>query len=75
VHTDPNVAAVAVSAKSVVFGDISKYFVRMAGGVRFERSDDYAFNSDLTTFRAIVRADGLLVDQTGAVKVFTGAAS
>ncbi|MFJ5150840.1 phage major capsid protein [Streptomyces sp. NPDC088353] len=75
VHTDPNVAAVGTTAKSVAFGDISQYFVRMAGGVRFERSDDYAFNSDLVTFRAIIRADGLLVDQTGAVKVFAGAAT
>lgn len=75
VHTDPNVAAVALGAKSVLFGDFSQYFVRMAGGVRFERSEDYAFNSDLTTFRAIIRADGLLIDQTGAVKVFTGNAA
>jgi len=75
VHTDPNVAAVALSAKSVAFGDFSQYFVRMAGGVRFERSDDYAFNSDLVTYRAIIRADGLLIDQTGAVKVFAGGAS
>ncbi|MFI6861782.1 phage major capsid protein [Streptomyces sp. NPDC050421] len=75
VHTDPNVAAVAVSAKSVAFGDFSQYFVRMAGGVRFERSDDYAFNTDLTTFRAIIRADGLTIDQTGAIKVFAGAAT
>jgi HK97 family phage major capsid protein len=75
VHTDPNVAAIALNAKSVAFGDISQYFVRMAGGVRFERSDDYAFNSDLVTFRAIIRADGLLVDQTGAVKLFAGGAS
>ncbi|MGW2226799.1 phage major capsid protein [Streptomyces formicae] len=75
VHTDPNVAAVATTAKSVAFGDFSQYFVRLAGGVRFERSDDYAFNSDLVTFRAIIRADGLLIDQTGAVKVFTGAAT
>jgi HK97 family phage major capsid protein len=51
VHTDPNVAAVATTAKSVIFGDFSAYFVRMAGGVRFERSDDYAFNTDLTTSR------------------------
>lgn len=75
VHTDPNVAAVGLSAKSVGFGDFSQYFVRMAGGVRFERSDDYAFNTDLVTYRAIIRADGLLVDQTGAVKVFAGGAS
>jgi HK97 family phage major capsid protein len=75
VQTDPNVAAVAVNAKSVVFGDFAQYYVRMAGGVRFERSDDFAFDSDLTTFRAIIRADGLTVDQTGALKVFAGGAS
>lgn len=72
VHTDPNVAAVAAGAKSVIFGDISAYFVRLAGGVRFERSDEYAFNADLVSFRAVVRGDGILADQTGAVKVFVG---
>lgn len=75
VYTDPNVAAVATSAKSVIFGDISAYYVRLAGGVRFERSDDFAFQNDLVTFRAIVRGDGILADQTGAVKVFVGGAS
>jgi HK97 family phage major capsid protein len=75
VYTDPNVAAVATSAKSVIFGDIAAYHVRLAGGVRFERSDDFAFQSDLVTFRAIVRGDGILADQTGAVKVFVGAAT
>lgn len=75
VLTEPNVPAVALSAKSVLFGDMSQYFVRLAGGVRFERSDDYAFNTDLVTFRALMRADGSLVDLTGAVKVFAGGAS
>lgn len=75
VHTDPNVAAVGLSAKSVIFGDISRYFVRIAGGVRFERSTDFAFNTDQITFKAVVRGDGLLVDQTGAVKVFVGNAA
>lgn len=72
---DPNVAATALNAKSIIFGDMSQYFVRLAGGVRFERSDDYAFNTDLVTFRALLRADGALVDLTGAVKTFQGAAS
>jgi HK97 family phage major capsid protein len=75
IHTDPNVAATALSAKSVVFGDISQYFVRMVNGVRFERSDDFAFNQDLVTFRCLIRADGVLVDQTGAVKYFQGNAA
>jgi HK97 family phage major capsid protein len=75
VLTEPNVAAVATSGKSVVFGDMSQYFVRLAGGIRFERSDDFAFDSDLVTFRALMRADGALVDLTGAVKYFAGASS
>lgn len=75
VFSDPNVAATATSAKSVIFGDFSAYMVRIAGGVRFERSDDFAFDSDLVTFRAILRGDGILADQTGAVKVFAGGAS
>ena len=75
VFTDPNVAAPAVGAKSVIFGDFSAYFVRLAGGVRFERSDEFAFNSDLVTFRAVVRGDGLMADTQGAVKAFQGGAS
>lgn len=75
VYTDPNIAAVGLSAKSVFFGDFSAYVTRLAGGVRFERSDEYAFNTDLVTFRAIVRGDGILADQTGAIKHFVGGAS
>lgn len=75
VLTDPNVAVPAANAKSVVFGDLSQYFVRLAGGVRFERSDEFAFNSDLVTFRALLRADSALVDLTGAVKVFVHSAT
>lgn len=75
VLTDPNVAGTALGAKSILFGDFSQFFVRLAGGVRFERSDDYAFNTDLVTFRALLRADSALVDLTGAVKYFAGGAS
>ena len=74
--TDPFVPAVALSAKSLVFGDFSQYFVRMVGGgIRFEQSSDFAFNTDLITYRAILRADAALVDLTGAVKHFVGNAA
>jgi HK97 family phage major capsid protein len=73
--TDPFVPAIATGAKSIIFGDMSQYFVRMVGGVRFERSDDFAFSTDLITFRALIRGDGILVDQTGAVKHFIGAST
>lgn len=75
VLTDPNVADVGLGAKSVIFGDFSQYFVRLAGGFRFERSDEFAFSNDLVTFRALMRADSALVDLTGAVKVYQGGAS
>jgi HK97 family phage major capsid protein len=75
VLTDPNVPGTALSAKSLLFGDFSQFFVRFSGGVRFERSDDYAFNTDLVTFRALLRADCSLVDLTGAVKFFQGNAA
>ncbi len=70
IYTDPFVPAIASGAKSVIFGDWSQFFVRFAGGVRFERSDEYAFANDLVTFRAVLRGDSILVDQTGAIKHF-----
>lgn len=75
VVTDTNVADPAVDAKSVVFGDFSKYFIRDVSGVRVERSVDFAFQNDLITYRFIMRTDGDLIDTTGAVKHFVGGAS
>lgn len=72
---DPFMPAQATGAKAIAFGDFSQYFVRLVGGVRFERSDDFAFGSDLVTFRAILRGDGTLVDRTGAIKLYQGAST
>lgn len=75
VVNDTNVADPALSAKSVVFGDLSKYFIRDVKGVRVERSVDFAFQNDLVTWRFILRTDGDLIDTTGAVKHFIGNAA
>jgi HK97 family phage major capsid protein len=75
IYTDPNIPAVALSGKSVLFGDFSRYLVRQVNTVRFERSDEFAFSSDLVTFRCLYRADGTLVDTTGAIKYFIGNAA
>ena len=72
---DPFMPAVATGAHPVAFGDFSQFFVRLVGGVRFERSDDYLFNQDLVAFRALLRGDGTLIDQTGAIKMYQGAAT
>lgn len=73
--SNPDVAATALSAKSVTFGLVPKYYVRQVGGVRLDRSDEFAFSSDLITFRASMRADGALVDTTGACRHFIGNAA
>ena len=75
VYTDPYIPATGLAAKSILFGDLAAYFVRVVNGIRFEQSLDYAFNTDLVTFRCLVRGDGILVDQTGAVKHFAGGAT
>lgn len=68
VVTDPNVDEIGASKKPILFGDFSAYYIRDVGQMRFERSLDYAFDSDLVTYRSIMRTDGKLVDTSGAVK-------
>ena len=48
---NPHVADIATGAKSVLFGDLSSYKVRVAGGIQVASSTDYAFNTDLTTWK------------------------
>ena len=74
VFENPAMADPAIGAKSIIAGDLSAYYVRSVGGVRLDRSDDYAFGSDLTTFRFTFRVDGNL-PQTSHIKYFKGAAS
>ena len=74
IFENPAMAAPATSAKSVIFGHLPSYFARTVGGLRLDRSDDYAFQNDLITFRATMRVDGNLI-QTSHVKYFAGAAS
>jgi HK97 family phage major capsid protein len=74
VYENPAMASNASATKSVIFGHLPSYYVRMAGGLRFDRSDDYAFNADLVTFRATMRVDGNL-PQTSHVKFYKNANS
>jgi HK97 family phage major capsid protein len=72
VYIDYNVPNAAVSVESIIFGDFSSLVVRIAGGFRFERSDDFAFSSDLVTYRAIVRHGTVSID-ANALKTLTHA--
>jgi len=74
VFENPAMVDTATSAKSVIFGHLPSYYVRQVGGIKLDRSDDYAFNAGLVTFRATMRVDGNL-PQTSHVKYFIGNAA
>jgi HK97 family phage major capsid protein len=74
VFENPHMASAGTGAKSVLCGHLPSFFVRTVGGIRIDRSDDFAFNADLVTFRASMRVDGNL-PQTSHIKYFAGAAS
>jgi HK97 family phage major capsid protein len=60
VFENPNIAAVGTAAKSVLFGHLPSFKVRVAGGMRVDQSTDFAFNTDTVTYRGLMRVDGAL---------------
>lgn len=71
---NPNIAAPGIDAKSVLFGHMPSYKVRMAGGLQVASSSDYAFNTDTVTYRFTMRVDGDLT-HAGHIRHFVGGAS
>jgi HK97 family phage major capsid protein len=74
VYENPGVAAVATGAKSVLFGALDSFKVRVAGGVRVDQSADYAFANDVVTYRGLTRLDGGLT-HAAHIQYFKGGAS
>ena len=66
--------ALEASAKPIVFGDMSAFFIRVGKNLLVEVSEHYAFNAGLWTYRITLETDSALAD-TGAVKALTMAAS
>ncbi len=69
IYENPTAPNAGSALKPVIFGHLPSYIVRQVGGIRLDRSDDYAFNTDLITFRATFRVDGNL-PQTSHIKFF-----
>ena len=75
VVTATDLPTMAAGADAIVFGDFNRgSVVRWAGGIRVERSADFAFDEDVVTYRFVLRADADLLD-TDALRVLTMAAS
>ena len=70
----PAMPSPAIGANSLAVGDMKSLYVRNAGGLQVDRSDDFAFGNDLATWRATWRIDGALI-QKANIKKFKGGAS
>jgi HK97 family phage major capsid protein len=73
IFENPNVAAVGSATKSVLFGHLPSFKVRVAGGIRVDQSSDFAFNTDTVTYRGLIRLDGGLT-HASHIGYFQGAA-
>ena len=71
-----DVAVMAANAKSIAFGDLSKYTIRdVQGTTRIQRFDDSAFAlANQVGFCGWTRSGGNLLD-TAAVKVYVNSAT
>ena len=65
VWIDGNIDAATSGKRAVVFAHVPSFAVRIAGGLQVDRSDDYAFNTGLATFRYQMRADSNGIDDNG----------
>lgn len=62
-YIDPSLVGPDVgTAKIIYFGDFNSTKVRIAGGIRFERSDEVGFANDQVAYRAIVRVGAVALD-------------
>ena len=64
IYENPSMAEATTGTKSVIVGHLPSYYVRSVGGIKLDRSDDFAFSSGLATFRAQFRVDGNLPQVT-----------
>jgi HK97 family phage major capsid protein len=70
---NPDIANVGTNAKSVLFGDMSQYLVRVVNGLEVTRSDEAYFTSDQIAWKATIRVDGNgAADVNGGLKYFAG---
>jgi HK97 family phage major capsid protein len=74
VYINEDMASIGASAKTVVFGDLSQYYVHEAGGVQILRLNERFADSLSTGFIGYRRVDGNVVQST-AIKHLVQAAS
>jgi HK97 family phage major capsid protein len=66
-YENPSMSEATTGTKSVIVGHLPSFYVRSVGGIKLDRSDDFAFSAGLATFRATFRVDSNL-PQTSHIK-------
>jgi HK97 family phage major capsid protein len=70
---NPDIANIGTNAKSLIFGDMSQFLVRVVNGLEVTRSDEAYFTSDQIAWKATIRVDGNgAADVNGGIKYFAG---
>ena len=67
IHINNDMAAIATTAKSILFGDFSKFVVRVAGGLQFLRLDERFADALIVGYIAYKRVDSNIL-QANAIK-------
>jgi HK97 family phage major capsid protein len=70
-----NMAVMAASAKSILFGNYSNYWIRDVRGIRFVRLDERYADADQVGFVVFLRTDADLIGPSTTVKHYINAAS
>lgn len=70
VVVDVNMDIVTGAGKvPVLFGDLSKFIIRVVNGVEISRSDEYGWDSDIVAWKGRVRTDSGLSDAAAVAKM------
>lgn len=76
IEVNNEVAVMAANARSIAFGALAKYTIRDVIELLLQRYDDSAYaKKGQVGFNAWARSGGNLIDNGGAVKVFTNSAT
>jgi predicted phage gp36 major capsid-like protein len=68
ISIDPNMPGMTASQKSILFGDLSTYYIRLVRAPRVLRLEERYADYLQLGFLGFLRADGDLIDGGGSVK-------
>jgi HK97 family phage major capsid protein len=75
VIVNQNMAVMAASAKSILFGNFDNYWIRDVSAIRFVRMDERYADYDQVGFVVFLRTDGDRVGPSGSIKYYQNPAA